>query len=55
MINSSSESHTPKYIPRLYERRQRSIEWQTKILRRIDVPDNEIKINVILQTKRSII
>ncbi|MBW4730054.1 glycosyltransferase [Prevotella melaninogenica] len=55
MINSSSESHTPKYISRLYERRQRSIEWQTKILRRIDVPDNEIKINVILQTKRSII
>lgn len=26
-VNSSSESHTPKYIPELYERRQRSIEW----------------------------
>ena len=54
-INSSSESHTPKYIPNLYERRQRSIEWQTKILRDLNVPEEEIKINTILQTKRSII
>ena len=54
-INSSSESHTPKYIPRLYERRQRSIEWQTKILRDLNVPEEEIKINTNLQTKRSVI
>ena len=54
-INSSSESHTPKYIPDLYERRQRSIEWQTKILRGINVPEEEIKINISLQTKRSVI
>lgn len=54
-INSSSESHTPKYIPGLYERRQRSIEWQTKILRDLNVPEEEININTSLQTKRSII
>ena len=54
-INSSSESHTPKYIPELYERRQRSIEWQTKILRGINVPEEEFKINISLQTKRSVI
>lgn len=55
IINVSSESHTPKYIPELYERRQRSIEWHTNILRSIEVPEEEIKINLILQTKRSII
>ena len=55
IINASSESHTPKYIPELYERRQRSIEWHTNILRSIEVPEEEIKINLILQTKRSII
>ncbi|WP_314962893.1 glycosyltransferase [Prevotella pallens] len=54
-INSSSESHTPKYIPELYERRQRSIEWQTRILRQIGVSEADVNLNIILQTKRSII
>ena len=54
-INSSSESHTPKYIPDLYERRQRSIEWQTRILRQIGVSEADVNLNIILQTKRSII
>lgn len=54
-VNSSSESHTPKYIPELYERRQRSIEWQTRILRQIGVSEADIKLNIILQAKRSII
>lgn len=54
-INNTSESHTPKYISNLFERRQRSIEWQTKILRKIGVCEEEIQINTILQTKRSII
>jgi hypothetical protein len=54
-INSSSESHTPKYIPELYERRQRSIEWQTRILRQIGVSEADVNLNIILQAKRSII
>lgn len=54
-VNSSSESHTPKYIPELYERRQRSIEWQTRILRQIGVSEADVNLNITLQAKRSII
>jgi exopolysaccharide biosynthesis protein, sugar transferase len=54
-VNSSSESHTPKYIPELYERRQRSIEWQTRILRQIGASEADVNLNIILQAKRSII
>lgn len=54
-INPNSESHSSKYIPDLYERRQRSVLWQNKILKSLNVSQNDIDKNNALQAKRSII